>query len=240
MSQKLQSSKTSTATRPSITRRRLKQYTAHTYGARLPFSDARFLDDFCEQNRMERADLVRLAIKHFVTRQQLKCKRKDPVREMHEEVLREQLTPILEHLQTLSEAVQEAERGATKKAKSATPSAEKKLLEQTLTTASLALRILINYALEPTLRVLETTDEAKIQPHLQAAAGGRKHWCESTRKVIGLTERQVFRELNIELPKSFLEAAELGQNAAFDDDITESLDAEIEAILGSANGEKRA
>ncbi len=69
---------------------------------------------------------------------------------MQEQVLREQLAPILEHLQMLSGAVQEAEKGATKSTKPTTLSAEKKLLEQTLTTASLALRILINYALEPT------------------------------------------------------------------------------------------
>jgi len=218
----------------------LKQYTAHTYGARLPFSDARFLDDFCEQNRMERADVVRLAIKHFVTRQQLKCKRKDPVREMHEEVLREQLTPILEHLQTFSDAVQDAEKGATKNAKSTTLSAEKKLLEQTLMTASLALRILINYALEPTLRPIEATDEAKIQPHLRAAAGGRKHWCEATNRVFDLTELQVSRELNIELEKEFPDATEQGRKAVSDGAETTVDEADIDVILGGARGDKRA
>lgn len=238
MSQKLQPSKTSTATRQPITRRRLKQYTAHTYGARLPYADARFMDDFCEQNKMERADAVRLAIKHFVARQQMTYKRKDPARAMHEEVLREQLAPVLEQLQVLSNAAQDAESGAVTSRNLNSASADKKLLEQTLINVSLTLRILINYALEPTLRVLETTDATKIETHLQAAAEGSKQWCASTRKVIGLTERQVFRELNIEMPNAFFGAAERNQKVASDEIVTEILDAEIEAILGNTNGEK--
>ncbi len=107
-------------------------------------------------------------------------------------------------------------------------------------TASLALRILINYALEPTLRPIEATDEAKIQPHLRAAAGGRKHWCEATSRVFDLTELQVSRELNIWLPKSFSDAAEQGQRAASDDAETELDDTDIDAILGGARRGKRA
>lgn len=239
MSQKLQSTISSTATRQPITRRRLKQYTAGTYGARLPYADARFMDDFCEQNKMERADAVRLAIKQFVARQQLKYQRKDPAREMQEQILREQLSPVLEQLQTLSNAIQEADNRPAKKAKSATPDAENKLLEQNLMTASLALRILINYALEPTLRVLETTDATKIQPHLQAAAEGQSHWCESTRKVIGLTQHRVFRELNMEISKTLLDAAEQNLKAFSEDGLTELNDAEIEAILSNASGDNR-
>ena len=233
------SSKAKPARRP-ITRRRLKQYTAHTYGARLPYADARFMDNFCEQNRMERADAVRLAVKQFVARQGLAFKRLDPAREMHEQVLREQLAPVLEQLQALARAAEDAGNEAPTGAVSPAAHPDESLLERTLATASLALRILVNYALEPTMRSLEAGNADEIQAHLRAAAGGPDHWCESTRQVFGLTERQIFRELNIEPPEASHDAQRSAPKAPSGGIRNGLFDSEVETFFGHSHGGKRA
>ncbi len=61
-----------TARRNRQTRHKKKTFTDRTYGARLPYEDARVLDDYAEQNKLDGADVVRLAVKQFVARQEMK------------------------------------------------------------------------------------------------------------------------------------------------------------------------
>src|ERR1051325_2982482 len=81
----------STAGEPSTRRkrRRKKTYTDATYGARLPHEDARIADEYARLHKLDRADVVRLAMKQFAYRQQMRYQPKSDLEEMREQVFRE-------------------------------------------------------------------------------------------------------------------------------------------------------
>ena len=47
-------------------RHKRKNYTDEIYGARLQFEDARILDDYGKANRLDRSEVVRRGLHHFV------------------------------------------------------------------------------------------------------------------------------------------------------------------------------
>ena len=57
-------------------RRRKKTYSDATYGARLPHEDARIADEYARQHKLDRAGVVRLAMKQFAYRQQMRYQRR--------------------------------------------------------------------------------------------------------------------------------------------------------------------
>lgn len=209
--------------RPRATRRRRKQFTDTTYGARLAHEDARIADDYARDHRLDRADVVRLAMHQFALRQQMRYKPKDPLREMQEQVFKEHFAPVISHLEaitaTLAELMQ-AFAGLCANATSPfgefrdgddlnTPDAgettsrgaglleQKRLLESILMASTLSLRLHVNYLVEPQLRRLNDGDTAALKPHLRIAAQGKAGWCAPTREVVKRTGEQVLRELNL-------------------------------------------
>lgn len=88
-------------------RRRKKDYTDATYGARLPHEDARIADEYARQHSLERADVVRLAMKQFAYRQQMRYQPKSEVAELREQVFREHFAPVSEQLDALSATLHE-------------------------------------------------------------------------------------------------------------------------------------
>lgn len=88
-------------------RRRKKDYTDATYGARLPHEDARIADEYARQHSLERADVVRLAMKQFAYRQQMRYQPKSEVAELREQVFREYFAPVSEQLDALSATLHE-------------------------------------------------------------------------------------------------------------------------------------
>lgn len=209
--------------RPRAVRRRRKQFTDTTYGARLPHEDARIADYYARDHRLDRADVVRLAMHQFALRQQMRYKPKDPLREMQEHVFKEHFAPVTSHLEaitaTLAELMQafsglranatspldEPRNGDDLNAQDAgevTGSGtglleQKRLLESILVASTLALRLHVNYLVEPQLRHLDAGDAATLEPHLRLAAQGKTGWCAPTREVVKRTGEQVLRELNL-------------------------------------------
>jgi hypothetical protein len=86
-------------------RRRKKEYTDATYGARLPHEDARIADEYARQHSLDRADVVRLAMKQFAYRQQMRYQPKSEIAEVREQVFREHFAPVSQQLDSLSAAL---------------------------------------------------------------------------------------------------------------------------------------
>lgn len=172
-------------------RRKKKSYTDRTYGARLPPEEARIVDDYAARNKLDCAGVVRLAVKHFVRRQQMQYQPKDPVRVAVEETLQEQLAPLAARLEAMSE------RGIAGAEITALLSEQAKVLERALVASTLALRLVTIYTVDPNLRAIDAREDAKVEPHLRAADGGRDAWCALTREVVKRAGRRVVRELNL-------------------------------------------
>ena len=86
-------------------RRRKKEYTDATYGTRFPHEDARITDEYARQHGLERADVVRLAMKHFTYKQEMRYPQKSELAEMRERVFREHFAPVGEQLDALLSAL---------------------------------------------------------------------------------------------------------------------------------------
>ncbi|MDQ3257724.1 MAG: hypothetical protein M3R15_28195 [Acidobacteriota bacterium] len=170
-----------TARRKQQTRHKKKTFTDRTYGARLPYEDARVLDDYAERNKLDGADVVRLAVKQFVARQGMKYQPKDAVRAVVEEVISEQLAPVIALPEKRSPHNDLA--GQT----SSPLREQKQLLERVLLASTLAMRLFVNYSVEPDLRAADALNADEIKAHLLAADSGRNAWCDLTKQVIKRT-----------------------------------------------------
>jgi len=214
----------STAGEPSTRRkrRRKKLYSDATYGARLPHEDARIADEYARQHKLDRADVVRLAMKQFAYRQQMRYQPKSDLEEMREQVFREHFAPITEQLGMLALTLQElpqtllelrsrqpsasgngeAASGETDASGSELArrleteiSSQRRALEQALFASVLTLRLVTNYLVEPQLRRLDGSDGAALEPHLRAASDGKEAWGAGLATVMKLTGERVMTEL---------------------------------------------
>lgn len=214
----------STAGEPSTRRkrRRKKTYSDATYGARLPYEDARIADEYARQHKLDRADVVRLAMKQFAYRQQMRYQPKSDLEEMREQVFREHFAPIAEQLDALALTLQELPQTILE-LRSRQPSAsgngddgngetdatgselarrleteissQRRALEQALFASVLTLRLVTNYLVEPQLRRLDESDGAALESHLRAASEGKEAWGAGLAAVMKLTGERVMTEL---------------------------------------------
>lgn len=88
-------------------RTRKKQYTDEIYGARLAHEDARIVDDYARQKKLERSDVVRLGMHQFALRQQMRYQPKGTLEELQEQVFREHFATLGEQLAALGTTVHE-------------------------------------------------------------------------------------------------------------------------------------
>lgn len=205
-------------------RRKRKNYTDEIYGARLHFEDARILNDYSKANKLDRSDVVRRGLHHFVLWLQMRFHKKDPLGEKLERILAEKIEPLSGHLAEVSRVLNElAGVNIGSKQTSAfqanregsdLPSAphkdaeetsiyahvfkeQKQLIEQTLMAAMLTLRLHISYLVEPILRAVDARTDGRTEAYLQAAIQGRERWSETTREVITRTGNRILFELNL-------------------------------------------
>ena len=203
-------------------RRRKKTYSDATYGARLPHEDARIADEYARQHKLDRAGVVRLAMKQFAYRQQMRYQPKSDLEEMREQVFREHFAPIAEQLDALALTLHElpqmllefrsgqpfashngdAGNGETDPSGSELArrleselSSQRRALEQALFASVFTLRLVTNYLVEPQLRRLDASDGAALEPHLRAAADGKEAWGAGLAAVMKLTGERVMSEL---------------------------------------------
>lgn len=186
-----------------------KNYTSEIYGARLEFEDARILDDYGKANKLDRSRVVRLGLHQFVLRQQLRHHKKDPLRETLEQIVAEKIEPlnnrveeVVAVLHEVAEAVIQIKQTSHDGVEAVPPQGEvakeqKQLIEKTLMAAMLALRLHINYVVEPILREIDARAGVGAEAHLQVAIQGRDRWCETTREVITRTGNRILFELNL-------------------------------------------
>ena len=183
-----------TARRKRQTRHKKKSFTDRTYGARLPYEDARVLDDYAERNKLDGADVVRLAVKQFVVRQNMKYQPKDTVRAAVEEVVSEHLAPVIALLEKHLSHNHPADQINSPLRE------QKQLLERVLLASTLAMRLIVNYSVEPDLRAADALNADQIKAHLLAADNGRDAWCALTKQVIKRTGQRVRHDLNLRSP----------------------------------------
>lgn len=107
---------------------------------------------------------------------------------------------------------------------------QRRTLEQVLLASTLALRLVVNYVVEPQLRPLEASDSGLLEPHLRAAEGGKAGWSAATGEVIRRTGKQVMRELNLAPPETKSGTADASRSEAKAAPASLS-DAEIAATL---------
>jgi hypothetical protein len=203
-------------------RRRKKTYSDATYGARLPHEDARIADEYARQHKLDRAGVVRLAMKQFAYRQQMRYQPKSDLEEMREQVFREHFAPIAGQLDALALTLHELPQtllefrsrqpfasgngdsgdGETDASGSELArrleteiSSQRCALEQALFASVLTLRLVTNYLVEPQLRRFDGSDCAELEPHLRAASEGREAWGAGLAAVMKLTGERVMNEL---------------------------------------------
>lgn len=186
-----------------------KNYTNEIYGARLAFEDARILDGYSKANKLDRSDVVRLGLHQFALRQQLRHNKKDPLRETLEQSVAEKIEPLSNRieeitmvLRELAEAIVQIKHMPRGESEAVQPQDEaareqKQLVEKTLMAAMLALRLHVNYVVDPVLREVDARVGVAAETHLQAAVQGRDRWCETTREVITRTGNRILFELNL-------------------------------------------
>ena len=207
-----------------VTRHRRRNFTEEVYGARLPYDDARIIDDYAKANKLDRSEAVRQGLHQFALRQKMIRIKKDPLRESLEQVVAEQIAPLRERadevMVLLSDLVnlvvergQNPPDGHTKdggggaslpldEVSVAPPYAhvlkeQKQLLERTLMAVMLALRLHVNYLIEPVLSASEARSSGEVERHLRAAIMGTDLWCETTRKVVTRTGKRILFESNL-------------------------------------------
>lgn len=213
-----------------VTRRRRRNFTVEMYGARLPYEDARVIDDYAKANNLDRAEAVRHGLHQFALRQKMVRTKKDPLRESLEHVVAEQVAPVQQRteemmvlLNDLANLVVERGRNPSNghvkdgEDRASLPldegtvaplyahilSEQKQLLEQTLMAVMLALRLHVNYLVEPVLSASEGRSRGEAERHLRAAIMGREEWCGTTRKVITRTGKRLLFESNLIPPEEW-------------------------------------
>ena len=181
------------------------------YGARLPYEDARVIDDYAKANKLDRSEAVRHGLHQFALRQQMRYHKKDPLRESLEQVVAEQITPVrrgTEDVMALlndianflvgqsrsssphpaahnaGEAASTQNNGTLKSPVEQALAAQKVLVERTLTAVTLGLRLLVDYFIDPILRAEETRAGDESAERLEAAIRGSELWSRSTHKVV--------------------------------------------------------
>jgi hypothetical protein len=216
------------------------------YGARLPYEDAHVIDDYAKANKIDRAEAVRHGLHLFALRQKMLRTKKDPLRESLEQVVAEQIEPFrqrteemmallndlagyfVEHGRSMPRSLTEHDGqrapsphddGAAAAPYAQVFSEQRQLLEQTLMAVMLALRLHVNYLVEPVLSASEALSDGEAERHLRAAVLGREEWCVTTRKVINRTGKRLLFESNLISPeewKGLLDGyrAEDGQGAS--------------------------
>lgn len=201
-------------------RHRGRQFTKAVYSARLPFEDARILNAYAKANSLDRSEVVRLGLHQFALRQQMKSHVKNPLlREAQEQLIAEQIAPITNRLDEMTALMNELTNlliESRQSSKENTPvsiknaahlfqeeseftqlkqqfSEQKKLLERILVTTTLALRLHINYIIQPMLKNME---KGEIETHLRTAEQGRDSWNPTTSEIIKRTGNRILVELN--------------------------------------------
>lgn len=192
-----------------------KNYTDEIYGARLRFEDARILDDYGRANKLDRSEVVRRGLHQFALRQQMRHHKKDPLRETLEQIVAEKIEPLNNRIEDVAAILNElagiivqlkqvpvAQANTEESADlslhlNEAAREQKQLIEKTLMAAMLALRLHVNYIVEPVLSGIEARSGDVVEPHLQAAIQGRDRWCETTREVITRTGNRILFELNL-------------------------------------------
>jgi hypothetical protein len=191
------------------------------YGARLPYEDARVIDDYAKANKLDRAEAVRQALHLFALRQQMIRTKKDPLRESLEQVVAEQIAPVrrrAEEMMTLLNdianfVVEQSQGGSPRPAahnagQSASTvndgplmspveqalAAQRGLVERTLMTVTLGLRLLVDYLIDPVLRDAERRADGELTKRLAAAIQGSKRWTRTTHKVVARTGKRLLFE----------------------------------------------
>lgn len=203
-----------------VTRNKKQRYSKEVFGARVPHEDARILDDYGKLHKLERSDVVRVAIHQFALRQQMSYHKKDPLRETMEQAVAAQIAPIHNRIEEMAAMfhhlaqafVQTQQTLAVPSSAGASTAHEelgvayqqthdfkeqKQLLEKTLMAAMLALRLHVNYVVEPILREANESASGEAQAYLQGATQGRDMWSEITREVITRTGNRILFELNL-------------------------------------------
>lgn len=224
MSNKLKDSDARQGHESRVTRNRKQKYSKDVYGARVPHEDARILDDYGKANKLERSDVVRMGLHQFALRQQMRYHKKDPLREMTEQVIAEKIEPLYNRVAEMAamlhglagaiaqmnqissaqaSARNSAEALSSRNGVEAVPAQaqlfkeQKQLIEKTLMAAMLALRLHVNYVVEPIIRRTNTRSGDDVEAYLQAAIRGREEWSEVTREVITRTGNRILFELNL-------------------------------------------
>ena len=188
-----------------------KNYAPEMYGARLPYSDARIIDDYAAARQQTRADVVRLALHHFALKQQMRRTAPNSAPPPIEQAFTEQLRPLQARLDELAgqlgELVQTTRRKRpTDSEITAGPASiaalaqllnpHQQLLEQLLVTVMLTLRLQVNYSVAPALDALPQDDDgAALTPHLANADNGREQWSAATRAVYQRTGKRILAEI---------------------------------------------
>lgn len=186
-----------------------KNYTSEIYGARLPFEDARVLNEYGKANRLDRSDVVRRGLHHFALWLEMRHHKKDPLRETLEQTVAEKIEPLNHRIEEVATVLHELAE-AVIQIKQMPPDGseavqlqgkvageQKQLIEKTLMAAMLTLRLHVNYVVEPILREIGARAGGSAEAHLQAATRGRDGWCEATREVIARTGNRILFELNL-------------------------------------------
>jgi len=107
---------------------------------------------------------------------------------------------------------------------------QRRTLEQVLLSSTLALRLLVNYLIEPQLSRLESPTAASFKPHLTLADGGKAGWSAATGEVVRRTGKQIMRELNLAPPEKKSGTPDAPQDGTRTTPATLS-DSEIAAVL---------
>jgi hypothetical protein len=67
----------------------------------------------------------------------------------------------------------------------------------------LALRLHVDYMVEPVLSASEEHPGGEAERHLRAAVSGREDWCATTRKVVSRTGKRLLFESNLISPEDW-------------------------------------
>ncbi len=124
----------------------------------------------------------------------MKYQPKDAVRAAVEEVISEQLAPVIALLEKRSPDNSPAGQINSPLRE------QKQLLERVLLASTLAMRLFVNYSVEPDLRAADALNADEIKAHLLAADSGRDAWCDLTKQVIKRTGQRVRHDLNLRPP----------------------------------------
>ena len=124
----------------------------------------------------------------------MKYQPKDAVRATVEEVISEQLAPVIALLEKRSPDNSPAGQINSPLRE------QKQLLERVLLASTLAMRLFVNYSVEPDLRAADALNADEIKAHLLAADSGRDAWCDLTKQVIKRTGQRVRHDLNLRPP----------------------------------------